>query len=140
MMTTLNTAAFAKLPNGTYTLRNIESGDHRTVRVRTQPEDSTFAPGERVVSLLTGPDNTRDFDGFAFLKDGDRLAVWARYHGTQAEKIGRLLLDMTIGEGARWGRLYEIDVARQCVRCNRTLTTPASIQAGIGPKCAEMMR
>lgn len=39
---------------------------------------------------------------------------------------------MTLDEAKAWGKLYG-----QCIKCGRTLTDEASIEAGIGPKCAE---
>ena len=41
--------------NGTITIHNPKTGDHRTFQIKTQPADAKFAPGRRVVSLLTGP-------------------------------------------------------------------------------------
>ena len=52
------------IPNGEITLTNRETGEHRTFRIRTNKEDARFAPGERVIALLTGPDNTTSYTGF----------------------------------------------------------------------------
>src|SRR4051812_652590 len=70
-------AAEPAIHNGTYTIENATKGGHRTFRIRTQKADAKFAPGERVLSLLTGPDNTSDFSGFAFVK-ADRVVLWAK--------------------------------------------------------------
>lgn len=40
-----------RLFNGFYTIRNRQTGEHRTFRIATQAEDARFAPGERIVSL-----------------------------------------------------------------------------------------
>ena len=32
---------------------------------------------------------------------------------------------------------HELLVSRHCLRCNRVLTTPESIESGVGPECAK---
>jgi hypothetical protein len=56
--------------NGCITITSLDSGEHRTVRIRTKSERSKFAPGSRVAELLTGPDNESDYQAFAFVGDG----------------------------------------------------------------------
>jgi len=57
---------------------------------------------------------------------------------SQEYKVLRWALDII------WGRRtlplgYEIEHAGRCGRCGRTLTTPDSIQCGIGPECRKRM-
>jgi len=61
----------AKLFNGRYTVESTETGEHRTFWVRTQPADAEFAPGKRVVSLLTGSQNDDPscYTNFGFVDD-----------------------------------------------------------------------
>lgn len=129
------------LANGTYTITRRETGEHRTFRIRTQKEDADFAAGERVVSLLTGPDNTRDFDGFGFVNEaGTQINVWRSKRGEDGGKhsafeyYAAMLVDLANG-GKRWGANYDFLESRSCVRCNRKLTDPISIEMGIGPTC-----
>ena len=61
--------------NGIYTVTNKETGEHRTFAVRTQKEDAKFAPGERIVALLTGPNNEDDYTGFGFVTPAG-IIVW----------------------------------------------------------------
>ena len=114
--------------NGTLTVHNPETGNHRTFRVKTQKDDARFAPGKRVVSMLTGPET---YTGFGFVENG-RIYTWRSK--TQFEKYARLLNNLN-----RAAERHNLRVgwARTCRRCNRQLTTPESIQSGIGPVCAE---
>lgn len=111
---------------GTYTVPSDEG--HRTFRVRTQAQDADFAPGAILVDYLAGPDNENDFRGFAFLKGG-KLVVWKRFregHTGLIEAAERLVADPDAAL-----------VSKSCLRCGRKLTTPASLERGIGPECAE---
>ena len=129
-----------KLFNGRYTVSSAATGEHRTFWVRTQPADAEFAPGKRVLALLTGTqnDDLDHYTGFAFVDDGgihvwrskaDRSPLWGQY----AEMLWTLALD---GAFSPWvERGYRIHQEGHCIRCNRILTTPSSIAAGIGPIC-----
>lgn len=120
--------------NGIFTVHNPATGNHRTFRVRTQREDADFAPGKRVLYLLTGPDNERNFTGFAFV-DGGCIHVWKSKRGGVYERYAGILANQ-----AKWeANGLEFVTEGRCRRCNRRLTTPASCELGIGPKCAERM-
>lgn len=118
------------LLNGTYTMKNLETGEHRIFRIRTQPDDAKFAPGERVVALLTGPDNRKDFTGFGFVKD-DGIRVWRRAKVKDAPMYAWMLWNFE-----QLMDRYEMFAEGRCLRCNRPLTVPESIQRGVGPVCA----
>ena len=49
--------------NGRFTVTSTKTGEHRTFRIRTQPDDAKFAPKERVITLLIGPDNESSYKG-----------------------------------------------------------------------------
>jgi len=119
--------------NGTVTVHNPKTGNHRTFRIRTQPDNAEFAPGERVVSLLTGPDNEGDYRGFGFVMADGRIRLWRRCQTATFEAYARILMNpdhYAIHHG------LEFMSEGRCRRCNRTLTTPESVASGIGPVCA----
>lgn len=131
--------------NGSHTFVS-PTGQHRTVDIRTAGERSALK-GKRVIALLTGPDNTSDFTGFGFV-DGERIIVWRTKRGTPSEpsayeKIAHLIEMIVAHEHGHpvkdepeWVAQFEHLVEGRCIRCNRRLTNPASIKAGIGPECA----
>lgn len=118
--------------NGKFTVKSLRTGEHWTFQVRTQPDDADFAPGKRVLSLLTGPDNTNDYKGFAFVEEGG-VKLWSRCDTELYRKYAAML--EKLHEHAAEGRA-EVFVSCSCRVCNRTLTTPESVQSGIGPVCA----
>lgn len=119
--------------NGTLTLTNPATGEHRTFRVKTQPDDAKFAPGQRIVSLLTGPDNTSDYTGFAFVNELGHVYCWTKKRGTIYERYARMLTDLA---GVIERNKLEVNFEGRCRICNRPLTTPESVESGIGPVCA----
>jgi|TARA_R110002096_G_scaffold55026_3_gene141591 hypothetical protein len=136
-MSTVETSPEITTHNGTLTVSNPATGKHRTFRIKTQKDDARFAPGERVISLLVGPDNTSDYRGFGFVVDG-RVKVWRRFEtveGGQFTRYSRMLNSLE-AECEKFGLV--VDFATNCRRCNRQLTTPESVQSGIGPVCAKV--
>lgn len=143
--------------NGLYTIRNIRTGEHRTFAVRTQKEDARFAPGKRVIGLLSGPDNDHDYVGFGFVSEdnagNDRVWIWRKkqvgdflHYAKMVEEAARVLgrsFDAEVESGAAtfdYGlETYEVQASKRCYRCNRTLTTPESLRRGVGPECAQIL-
>ncbi len=134
-MTTTTADNFtAATHNGTLTIENPATGQHRTFRIRTQKQDARFAPGQRIIGLLVGQDNENDYLQFGFVNDNGQVNVWSKYRGTEFEKFGRMI--STLEESCkRWNLNAAWSV--KCRRCNRELTTPESIASGIGPTCSE---
>lgn len=126
-----NTFALAT-HNGKLTVSNPATGQHRTFEIRTQCEDAKFAPGRRVVSLLTGPDNGEDFTGFGFVNDDGTVQVWRSKLGTQFERFARMLQNLQ-AECDRFG--LQAQWSARCRRCNRELTNPESLARGLGETC-----
>lgn len=72
--------------DGTITLKNRESGRHRTFRIETRRGATDPFKGKRMLGILSGPNNTDDFTDFAFVADppdrvGFRSAiiVWKKH-------------------------------------------------------------
>lgn len=132
-MSTVNLATH----NGILTVKSNATGDHRTFRIRTQPADARFAPGERIVSMLGGQDNGRDYRPFGFVKalaaGRVAIAVFKRLRGGQFDALARML--EAIGEHEAAGRVA-LNFEGRCRKCNRRLTTPESVASGLGPICS----
>lgn len=122
--------------NGEYTVKSLRTGEHRTFRVRTWRRQDEKDPIKRSIELLTGLDNTSSYTGFGFVNE-DRIVVWRRYRGTRFEKLARCFESLVVeGAESRFAHQAEVLEARHCLLCNRLLTEPQSIEAGIGPVCA----
>jgi hypothetical protein len=123
--------------NGAITITSPKGG-HRTFQVKTKKADAKFAAGKRVLSLLNGPDNTSSYVGFAFVEE-DKVRVWAK---KQAQgpwvAYGKMVLSLCRdGEASPFhAKGYRVMVEKRCMKCNRKLTHPESIESGLGPECA----
>lgn len=121
----------ALILDGFYTV--VFAGGHRTFRIETQDADATFAPGKQIIAFL-GKD--AEFVSFGFV-NGRYVNPWRRFQSGYG-----LVLDaarfLVGGDMQAAGKMYALR-SGNCWRCNRTLTTPESIQAGIGPVCASRL-
>ncbi len=140
MTTTLNERISA-IFNGKYTVQNRETGEHRTFSIKTQKEDARFAPGKRIIALLTGSNNETDYQSFGFVDD-EGVTVWNKKRGTDGkrsswEAYADLVWSLALDAGfSPYAPKYSLLIEGKCIVCNRTLTEPVSIETGIGPKCA----
>lgn len=125
------------IPNGTYTVM-LPSGDYRTLKLDDAPETFNKAPGTQIASFLSGPDNSTNFTGFAFV-NGQGYTLWGRFLANSDQSaIREALQGLLFGsiDGARAaGEAYALQSGR-CWVCGRKLTVPASLHAGMGPICA----
>jgi len=119
-----------EIPNCRVTIR-FPCGTHKTFRIHTQQVG--VRAGRRFVSLLIGPDNSTDFEEFAELTTAAAgIVVYRRWRGKKPEEYGAILWSMLNGEAIED---HELLVSRNCLRCNRTLTTPEAVKRGIGDEC-----
>ena len=136
--TTVETVPFF---HGKITFRNIDTDEHRTFQLRRQATDAEFAPGKTILSILTGSDNESDYTGFAFVSEEYGLCIWRK---RRESAHFRYYADMIVGflgldepeEIEIGSRKYSVHAERRCAVCGRTLTTPESVERGIGPICA----
>ena len=120
--------------NGTFTIENLEKGTHRTFKIHTQAEDANFAPGSRIISVMNGSDNNFDYMGIGFVNDNG-IHVWKKHQGTQWEQLVRFAWLALTTE--KFQEKIAVTMSKKCRRCNRKLTTPESLELGLGSVCAE---
>lgn len=129
-----DTATAAAVPNGYFTV-TFPDGTYKSFKIHTKRTTARFAPGARVVSLLIGPNNEEDYEPYAFL-DNRGIRVWKRYRGTGRDKFTAILWRLLNGDPVAG---YDILVSKRCLRCNRKLTTPESLERGVGEECWRIM-
>lgn len=113
---------------------------HYTFRVSYKPASKQYREAY-FVSLLTGPDNTRSYSYLGMLdKESGKVRTTAKSVLDQEHLVTRLLNralalvwlgDVKPLEEKGFGLHHE----GRCGRCGRLLTTPESIERGIGPEC-----
>ncbi len=128
------------VPTGTFTVVFADN-ERRTIRIKHVAADhpSEFADW-LFAKFLSGPDNDANYTNFAFAKPGNNgfaLKTQYRNAGLIADALRSILTACpTVRHemGVTWAR-----ESGHCYRCGRTLTVPASIEASVGPTCAEIL-
>jgi hypothetical protein len=141
-ITTASAALSAMLAgNATLTLVSKKTGSRYTFNVKApREEDGTRSEGTRFVSLLTGPNNETDYSYIGMIRrDGRGFRTTAKTAAPESAPVKGFGWAFEALRNGRLPETLEIWHEGRCCRCGRKLTTPASIELGIGPDCAEAM-
>jgi hypothetical protein len=77
----------------------------------------------------------KEYEGLAFLFDGDRVAFWKKVRLWEDFPTIESEVQTILENPAKAAQVYAVREGR-CSRCGRTLTVPASLYHGMGPECA----
>ena len=136
-MTTATATKISMIFNGTITLVNRETDSYITLMIKTVQNGQL--KGKRILSQLVGSDNVNSYKGFAFVNNDDTIKVWRKASTPKLEQVSEIVRSLMVeGEDSRFAEKVEMKLSRKCFRCNRKLTTPESIDEGIGPICREL--
>ncbi len=132
--------AFTLAGNATITLESQKTGAHFTYRVRQALDRETEKPTDRYfVSVLNGPDNEHSFAYVGLLDGGSfRQTAKSRFAADTPSVRGFVYFWNAIAAD-RMPNTMNVRHEGKCGRCNRKLTTPESLDRGIGPECAAIM-
>lgn len=138
---------YVALGHGTFTLVGLQT---RYTFKLTQKENETGDRSPIFVSLLTGPQNETDYHYIGFIparkqgSDGIGIAPMQLVAGRKGNPNHPAFIALNW-----WLNAYRLDNPKiemvefwhegTCGHCGRKLTTPESIERGIGPKCAERL-
>lgn len=118
-----------------------EGKPHYTYRVKHKEADGTF-PEAWFVSLLTGPDNTRDYTYIGMLLPHSGQVQPTKKSKYTLESMPVKLINRVLyrvwadQQQAILDAGFDLHHEGRCACCGRALTTPESILTGIGPVCA----
>ena len=149
------TTTYAVIPSGIFTV--VGPSGHRTFTIERQSDGDDFAAGRRIISLLTGRDteSADSWKRFGFVRDEAHrwpISVWLKHRNSPSaapsefEVYANLLTQMICHGQRRFNgpdgepAFYRILLSKRCIRCDRRLTTPESLAAGIGPDCLKRMQ
>lgn len=117
-------------------------GQHYTFKVNVKPAKPFEKSGVTFVSVMTGSDNQNDYTCIGRLVDGRFVIsgmakslphLYAKPAAVFEWALKAIDGLVTVPAG------YDIRHAGQCCRCARMLTTPRSLEIGIGPECEKKM-
>ena len=134
--TVMISTQFLLAGNSTFTVSN-DGGEHYTFKVKKSKEKYLNGQYTFFISLLTGPD---EYTYLGIIKNNSvaltkkskykfdsvpyRVAKWA---------VEKVMYEKLLPIG------YDIQHAGKCGKCGRKLTTPESINTGLGPVCARSL-
>lgn len=122
-----------------FTIESVRTGQRFTYRViEGEPTDGSGLGCIHFVKVLTGPVNTRDFSFFGTIFDGEKFRVGRKSLVLRSSPsvVAFAWFFSVIDDLPSTVAFHRSEF---CCRCGRTLTTPESIQAGIGPVCASKL-
>lgn len=115
-----------------FTVENCKTGGRFTFKVKQRKNE-----GPHFVAVLTGADNTVDFQFLGTIFDGETYR-----HGTKSgigsDAQSAKVFDFFWKNRDRLPEQIEIYHMGRCGRCGRPLTVPESVRTGLGPKCRTM--
>lgn len=115
----------------TFTISNPK-GERYTYRINKPKDKEVF-----FISLLTGPENTRDYTYLGLLLENGEVKLTAKskfsYESLPVKVIKWAMKlvwkEQNVPEG------YKLQHMGRCGCCGRPLTVPESIESGLGPIC-----
>lgn len=120
------------------TFQSRDTGMRFTYRIELAEERPGYTRTCHFVSVLTGPDNSASYEYLGCIFDRRLYS-----HGQKS----RIAMDAPSAVAFAWtwrtlsgGRMHPalaVYHEGRCGRCGRRLTTPQSIETGLGPVCAE---
>jgi len=138
-MTNEQIRAFMKAGKATFTLESSQTGKHYTFRSTRLKNDG--GPVLMFISLLVAPDDYQylgtifvEHHGAFTYKETKKSPVNPKVHAVMRFLMGNLNFDTDMESR---GLIFRHEGT--CAVCNRPLTTPESIDIGIGPVCREKM-
>jgi hypothetical protein len=129
-----NALEFLLAGKAIFTIHNLASGNHLTFKVVQKKASAPY-----FVSVLTGSNNETDYTYMGAIFEGRHFRL------TRGSKIGTNATSYLVFSKI-WERLVKniplpatIEICHEgkCGCCGRTLTTPESIERGIGPVCLQ---
>jgi len=121
--------------NTTITLKSEKSGNHYTYKVRVAKKDDITAPF--FVSVLTGLDNYSSYSYIGILSSDKKSFRLTQKSKVNKDAISFKAFDYFFKQIMKNELNDDLSVYHEgvCGRCGRKLTTPRSIEIGLGPIC-----
>lgn len=123
--------------NSTFTVSNPK-GEHYTFKVKRTKHKDMNDKYKFFISVLTGSDyytylgmvvSPHDGYGHVTLTKASKFNILSILFKVSNWAVEHVFADVPLPDG------YKIDHAGKCGRCGRKLTTPESIESGLGPIC-----
>ena len=126
----------------TFTVQNNQSGEHRTYKIRKGKFNPRYPTPAWFIKQMTGTDNDSHYSDIGKVDPGTgniTLTRFSKFSNDSKQMKAAKWIMTRIAYGSEFPDFFEIRHAGKCGRCGRTLTTPESLDCGIGPECRRIM-
>lgn len=129
----------------TITVKSLVTANHLTFKIVCPPDKDKDNSLLFWVSIMIGTDNETHyaFIGSVFFSNRGPRFKYSMKASLPEDSLGvksfKWLLDRLVEQHKNLRQAIEIWHAGHCCRCGKKLTTPESIERGIGPKCFEVI-
>ena len=123
--------------NSLFTIANMGTGKHFTFRVQAPEKQKNPAEPVHFVKVLSGPDNQQDYQMIGMLFGGVKYSHWNK-SGMGRDCPSEIAFVWLVSRLIEGNLPKEVQIFHHgyCGRCGSLLTTPESIERGLGPVCA----
>lgn len=137
MDSTADILRFLYAGDAIFTIQSGKSGTHFTYNVEKSKPSPQYPKPIWFVGVLTGPDNMHDYTYMGTLKEnGD---VYTKDRQPPPSMVAFIWFLRQLHSGPTLPSIVKFNHMGRCGRCKRQLTTPESVESGIGPECAKKM-
>jgi hypothetical protein len=116
-----------------FTILNTKTGNRFTFKINKSKNNDIY-----FVSVLSGSNNETDYTFFGYIKSNN-LHLSKKTTFT-SETTSFKVFDWFLKNHNNLPSFIDVLHMGKCGRCGRTLTTPESIERGIGPECSRLMK
>jgi hypothetical protein len=133
----VNVKDFIFAGNCLFTVANMRSGNHYTFQVQAPDQQKNPEDPVHFVKVLSGPDNHDDYQMIGMIFSAKKYVHWNKSLFTK-DCPSEVAFVWLVAQLLRGSLPSEVKVFHHgyCGRCGALLTTPESIQRGLGPTCA----
>jgi len=134
-----NALALMTAGNATITAKSVATGNHFTYKIQ-KPKTNSGPKDVFFVKVLTGNNNMSDYTFFGTVFR-DTNGTYEYRHGrharitTDAPSVRGFLFILNHLKDNKKINGLELYHEGKCCKCGRKLTTPESIERGVGPEC-----
>lgn len=119
--------------NSTFTLLNTTTNNRFTYKVRKSKDNDIF-----FVSVLTGSDNISNYTFIGFIKNNKFF--YSKKSRISVEAVSFKAINWFFNHINNLPSIINVLHEGKCGRCGRKLTTPESINRGLGPECSGLVK
>lgn len=123
--------------NATITLESGKTNKHFTFKVKAAKKDDKTSPF--FVSVLSGTDNYSNFSYVGVIKSDKKEFKLTQKSKVSSDAISYKAFNYFFNQLLKGKINTDLNVyhSGKCGRCGRKLTTPESLERGLGPECSK---